>query len=120
MPKPITLNQLDTDNCHTLLRQAVCVLNECAAKCIKDLSFSPDPKNQLQYNIKEYIETGSDNDLALVILYLAKLQGDRQFEQEQEEENELNNQRETKVRDEAEEDRHYMFLRENHSVEALH
>jgi hypothetical protein len=124
MPIPMTFPEsvahLTMDNAHLTFNHAILTANKAAQLAIKEFSFDRDLNKLLIHHVNAFIETGEESNLTLVNLYLVKLRSEREEEQMKEEEREIDRLREEKVRSDAEEDRHYLFLRESHSREALH
>jgi hypothetical protein len=117
---PASVAHLTQDNAHLTFNHAIFTANRAAQLAIKEFSFDRDLNKMLIYHVNEFIETGEESCLTLANLYLVKLRAEREAEQAKEEEREIDRLREEKVRSEAEEDRHYLWLKENHSREALH
>jgi len=116
---PESVAHLTQDNAHLTFNHAILTANKAAQLAIKEFAFSPDLNKSLINHVNAFIETGEESNLTLVNLYLVKLRAEREAEQLAEEERAADRQREEKVRSEAEEDRHYLWLKENHSREAL-
>ncbi len=120
MTFPDSVANLTQDNAHLTFNHAILTANRAAELAIKGFSFDRDLNKMLIHHVNQFIETGEEGCLVLVTLYLAKLRAEREAEQLAEEERAADRQREEKVRSDAEEDRHYLWLKENHSRQALH
>ena len=112
--------EANSGNAHLVLTESVLTACRAASMAAKEFSFEPSLNNGLSRNVNRFIETGVEDDMVLVILYLTKLRQEKEKQQIAAEEREIDLQREEKARLDAEEDRHLMFLQRNHSREALH
>lgn len=117
---PESVAHLTQENAHLTFNHAILTANKAAQLAIKEFSFDRDLNKMLIHHVNAFIETGEESNLTLVTLCLVKLRAEREAEQLAEEERAADRQREEKVRSEAEEDRHYLWLQKNYSVESLH
>jgi hypothetical protein len=120
MTFPESVAHLTQDNAHLTFNHAILTANRAAQLAIKEFYFDRDFNKLLINHANSFIETGEEGHLTLVNLYLVKLRSEREEEQIKEEERAADRQREEKVRSDAEEDRHHLWLQKNHSVAALH
>ena len=112
--------EANKDNAHLVLTESVLTACRAASFAAKEFAAERDLNLGLARNVNSFILTGEESNMTLVILYLTKLREQKEKQQIAAEEKEIDLQREEKARLDAEEDRHLLFLRDNHSREALH